>query len=96
MRSLWFQFSTKVASRFLGSGTCNQTGKPKTGETLWPEFVAIRAIRGFESIRIQQFPDGGRDFDDAITVEEYLVPVTVNPDGTITDENSNKFGPFVE
>ncbi len=61
-----------------------------------PEFVAIRAIRGFESIRIQQFLDGGREFEDAMTVEEYVVPVTVSPDGAITEEEGNMFGPFVE
>jgi hypothetical protein len=31
-----------------------------------------------------------------MTVEEYVVPVTVHPDSTITDENGNPFGPFVE
>jgi hypothetical protein len=43
--------------------------------------------------RLKQFVDGERDFDDAVTVEEYLVPVTVHPDGTFTDEDGNCFGP---
>ncbi|MEQ2008380.1 MAG: hypothetical protein ABMA26_16490 [Limisphaerales bacterium] len=47
-------------------------------------------------IRLQQFLDGERDFDDAITVEEFVVPVTVHPDGVITDEAGNCFGPKVE
>ena len=46
--------------------------------------------------RLEQFQDGERDFDDAITVEEYVVPVTVHPDGVITDEDGNCFGPRVE
>ena len=44
-------------------------------------------------IQLQHFIDGERDFDDAITVEEYVVPVTVHPDSTITDEDGNGFGP---
>jgi hypothetical protein len=47
-------------------------------------------------ILLQQFLDGERDFDDAITVEEYVVPVTVHPDGTFTDEDGNCFGPRVD
>jgi hypothetical protein len=43
--------------------------------------------------RLRQFLDGERDFADAITVEEYVVPVTVHPDGTITDETGRCFGP---
>ncbi len=42
--------------------------------------------------RLQEFLDGERDFDDAITVEEYVVPVTVHPDGMIVDEAGNCFG----
>ena len=40
-------------------------------------------------MRLQQFIDGERDFDDAITVEEYVVPVYVLPDGTVTNESGN-------
>jgi len=47
-------------------------------------------------IRLQQFLDGERDYEDAITVEEYVVPVTLHPDGTITDETGNCFGPKPE
>ena len=43
-------------------------------------------------LRLEQFLAGERDFDDAITVEEYVVPVTVHPDGVITDEDGNCFG----
>ena len=43
-------------------------------------------------MRLRQFLDGERDFEDAITVEEYVVPVTVNPDGTIIDDQGRRFG----
>lgn len=42
-------------------------------------------------IRLQQFLDGERDFDDAITVEEYVVEVGICPDGTIVDVDGNEF-----
>jgi hypothetical protein len=35
--------------------------------------------------RLQEFMDGQRDFDDAITVEEYVVEVDVLPDGSVVD-----------
>jgi len=60
------------------------------------ELEAQKEIADNAMIRLQQFLDGERDFDDAITVEEYVVPVTVHPDGTITDETGNCFGPSVE
>jgi hypothetical protein len=46
--------------------------------------------------RLQLFRDGEREFEDAITVEEFVVPVTVQPDGKIVDEAGNCFGPTVE
>jgi hypothetical protein len=42
-------------------------------------------------IRLQQFLAGERDFEDATTVEEYIVPVDLHPDGSITDEDGNTF-----
>lgn len=42
--------------------------------------------------RLQQFLDGERDFDDAITVEEFIRPVTRHPDGIVVDEDGNQFG----
>ena len=41
--------------------------------------------------RLQQFVDGERDYEDAIEVEEYVVPVTVQPDGVIVDEDGRRF-----
>ena len=60
------------------------------------ELEAQREIVDKLQICLEQFLDGERDFEDAITVEEYVVPVTVHPDGRITDEDGRCFGPKVE
>ena len=49
-------------------------------------------IVDFLQTRLQQFIDGERDFDDAITVEEYVVPVEVLPDGTIIGRRGKVIG----
>ncbi len=60
------------------------------------ELEAQREIADYQITRLQQFLDGERDFEDAMAVEEYVVPVTVHPDGVITDADGNCFGPNVE
>jgi hypothetical protein len=55
---------------------------------------AEREIVDLAMIRMQQFLDGERDFDDAITIEEYIVEVDVWPDGSITDEDGNHYAGF--
>ena len=57
------------------------------------ELEAQKEIVDDAMIRLQQFLDGERDYDDAITVEEYVVPVTVHLDGSFADEAGNRFGP---
>lgn len=42
-------------------------------------------------IRLQQFIDGERDSDDAVTVEEYVVEVEVFSDRTVADTDGNRF-----
>lgn len=42
--------------------------------------------------RLRQFLEGERDFEDAMTVEDYVVDVNVFPDGSITDAAGNIFG----
>ena len=42
--------------------------------------------------RLQQFLDGERPLADALTVEDYILPVKVLPDGSILDEDGNSFG----
>ena len=39
--------------------------------------------------RLQQFMDGERDLDDAMTLEEYIVEVDVLPDGSVVDADGN-------
>lgn len=53
---------------------------------------AEREIADNMITRLQEFLDGHRDFEDAITLEEYIVDVALFPDGTITDEDGNVFG----
>ncbi len=38
---------------------------------------------------LQQFLDSERDFEDAVTVEEYIVEVDVFPDGTMVEAEGN-------
>ena len=56
------------------------------------EVEAQREIADFMRTRLQEFIDGHRDFEDAMTVEEYVVPVDVYPDGSVVDEAGNRFG----
>jgi len=56
------------------------------------EVEAQREIADFVMTRLQEFIDGHRDFEDAMTVEEYVVPVDVYPDGSVVDEAGNHFG----
>jgi hypothetical protein len=42
--------------------------------------------------RLQQYLDGERPLEDAMTVEDYILPVDVLPDGSILDEDGNCFG----
>lgn len=56
------------------------------------EAKAQREIAGFIMTRLQEFIAGARDFHDAIRVEEYVVPVTVLLDGSVVDEDGQRFG----
>lgn len=60
------------------------------------ELEAQREIVDHQMTRLRQFLDGEREFGDAIAVEEYVVPVSVGPDGVITDAAGHGFGPQVE
>ena len=55
------------------------------------ELEAQREIVDNAMTRLQEFLDGERDFDDAITVEEYVVPVTLLADGSVVDEDGRRF-----
>ncbi len=41
--------------------------------------------------RLQEFINGEREFDDAVTLEDYVVDVEVYPDGVIVDADGNVF-----
>lgn len=56
------------------------------------ELEAQREIADHQLIRIQQFLDGERDFDDAITTDEFVLLVDVWPDGRISIEDGSVFG----
>jgi len=60
------------------------------------EVAAQREIVDNLQTQLQMFLDGEREYEDAITVEEYVVPVTVHADGMITDEAGRCFGPKPE
>jgi hypothetical protein len=55
------------------------------------ELEAQREIVDLMMIRLQEFLAGERDFEDAMTVEEYVVEVDVCLDGTIVDADGNCF-----
>jgi hypothetical protein len=57
------------------------------------ELEAQREIVDNQMTRLRQFLDGERDYEDAIAVDEYVVPITVHPDGAIVDADGNCFGP---
>jgi len=52
---------------------------------------AQREIADEQIEKLRQFLCGERDFDDAITVEEYALPVHVLMDGSVVDQNGNQF-----
>jgi hypothetical protein len=43
-------------------------------------------------IQLRQFIDGERDFADALSTEDFILPVEVWPDGTIETEDGRRFG----
>lgn len=56
------------------------------------ELDAQREIADHQLIRIQQFLNGERDFDDAITTDEFVLPVDVWPGRSITTEDGRVYG----
>ncbi len=60
---------------------------------VYPTLLAAQQEIAEDTIeRIQQFLNGEREFDDAMTIEEYLVEVGVLPDGSVCDQNGQCFG----
>ena len=54
--------------------------------------AAQREIADDVMEKLRQFLAGERDFEDAMTVEDYILPVDVLPDSSILDEDDNCFG----
>ena len=56
------------------------------------ELEAQREIADGLIEHLQQFLDGERDFEDAISVDDFILPVDVWPDGSISIEDGSIFG----
>lgn len=56
------------------------------------ELDAQREIADTQLTRIQEFLDGEREFDDAISTEEYILPVDALPGGHIRTHDGRVFG----
>jgi hypothetical protein len=57
------------------------------------QYEAEREIAESLINRLNQFLEGDREFDDAITIEEYAEPVEVLEDGSVIDSNGIKHTP---
>jgi len=67
----------------------DETGYPVVYET---ELDAQREIAQYHLTLIRQFLEGECEFDDAITVEDFILPVDIWPDGSISIEDGTHFG----
>jgi hypothetical protein len=56
------------------------------------ELEAQREIADTQLTRIQEFLDGQRDYEDAITTDEFVLPVDVWPDGSISIGGGRIYG----
>lgn len=70
----------------------DEHGLPVTYET---ECAAQLEIVDELEERLRQFRAGARDFEDAITIEEFVLPVELWPDGSISIENGEVFRKIV-
>ena len=67
----------------------DETDYPVVYET---ELEAQREIADHQLTLLKQFLDGERDFDDATTIEDFILPIDVWPDGSISLEDGTLFG----
>lgn len=56
------------------------------------ELEAQREIAADLIEHLQQFLTGDREFDDAISINDFILPVDVWPDGSISTEDGITFG----
>jgi hypothetical protein len=68
----------------------DELGRPVTYAT---ERAAQAEIADTLIARLEEFIAGEREFEDAMTVEEYILPVKVEPDGSIRTEDGLRFTP---
>lgn len=66
----------------------DEEGKPCVFAT---RVDAEREIADNMITRLQEFIDGERDYDDAMTVEEYVMEVAVLTDGSVVDSNGTRY-----
>jgi hypothetical protein len=60
---------------------------------VYPTFEAAQSeIADDVMEKLCQFLEGERDFDDAMTVEDYILAVNVLPDGSVIDEDGICYG----
>jgi hypothetical protein len=85
-------FCIFIDTFFQGAVPCvlDEKNKPFLFET---KVDAQREIADHMQTRLQQFIDGDRDFEDAVTNEEYVVEVEVLDDGSVMDLYGKRFGP---
>ena len=58
------------------------------------EREAQMEIADYSMIRIRRFQQGERDFEDALTIEDFIEPVTTRDDGTFVDLDGKSYGPW--
>ena len=56
------------------------------------ELEAQREIADDLMERLRMFLDGEREFDDAVSIDDFILPVDVWPDGSISIEDGRIFG----
>ena len=67
----------------------DENGNPVVYQS-WGE--AQREIAEYLMERLHAFLAGDVEFEDEVTVEDYIVAVDVLPDGSVTDADGNHFG----
>ncbi|MFH1499779.1 MAG: hypothetical protein ABII82_18360 [Verrucomicrobiota bacterium] len=95
--------SASSSSKAVHRGFCIYIDTLCQGQTVavrdggnWPVVFATEREAQLEMVdflqtRLQEFLDGDRDFEDAITVGEYVVPVTVLDSGAVVDECGREY-----
>jgi hypothetical protein len=60
------------------------------------ELAAQREIADHRIALLREFLDGQWDYEGAITVDEFVMPVTVQPNGSFKDKRGKTFGPYIK